>query len=65
MDSNFTVGDRVSHEDYAGAGIVDEILPEGISVNWCEWEDEEYYRSLCYPLFTAGLYLIERAEVAA
>lgn len=62
MESNFTLGDRVSHPDYAGIGIVDEILPEGISVSWCEWDDAWHYMDQNFPLFTTGLQLAERAE---
>ena len=64
IDPSFTlsVGDRVSHPDYAGIGIVDEVLEDGVSVNWCEWEDSWIYMDRDFPLFTTGLQLVERAE---
>ena len=62
LDPNFAfrIGDRVRHEDYAGIGIVDEVLEDGISVNWCEWEDSWHYMSQDFPLLNSGLMLIER-----
>lgn len=64
MEHKFNLGDRVSHEDYAGVGIVDEILPEGVSVNWCELEDSWIYMDRDFPLFTSGLQLVEKAETS-
>ena len=64
MDQHFTVGDRVSHEDYVGAGIIDQILEAGISVSWCELEDIEFYDDQDCPLFSSGLYLIEKAGIS-
>ena len=64
MDSNFTVGDRVSHSDYSGIGIIDEILEAGISVSWCELTDIEFYDEQDCPLFTSGLQLVEKSGIS-
>ena len=64
MDSNFTVGDRVSHPDYAGIGIVDEVLDDGVSVFWCELSDIEHYDECDCPLFTSGLQLVEKSGIS-